>query len=42
MVASIYGPKRCPTTNVEFSDKANIAVQISYTNEKEGNPVYIN
>ena len=35
VVTAVYGPKRIPTTNVEFSDKAVISVKISYTNEKD-------
>ena len=34
-MTSIYGPKQCSVSNVEYSELANITVKITYMEEKE-------
>ena len=35
VVTSIYGPKQCSVSNVEYSELANITVKITYMEDKE-------
>lgn len=35
VMTSIYGPKQCSVSNVEYSELANITVKITYMEEKE-------
>ncbi|KAK8825834.1 hypothetical protein WA577_001003, partial [Blastocystis sp. JDR] len=37
VMTSIYGPKQCSVSNVEYSELANITVKITYMEEKENN-----